>query len=577
MRKEMKQEHSGHNTSDLAVIILQSNTSEKTVSRFTGVVNTTPTHMTLKTDYALSLLPTPVTIHCYHFEQKSWHPQQGTILSCKQAANPGNFLLDVALQADTPHKEIVLEDPRIQEIMEKMEFFIQLKFFTLLPHSTFWAVLNRLAPVSFQEGETIIKEGLRREALYFIEQGGCYVIVDEADQEFRHSTRKKGDMVDIIDLFTDESRPAKVTAATDVKLWRLGRDCFTLLVEEHVELQRFLTELVCERLEAGGMPSDIAIGKYTIDFRLGKGAWAFVYLGHHMTLGRHVAIKLLKHHIAIEPDFRDRFVEEAKTIAKLQHRNIVNIYDVEERFSMLFIIMEYLEGNPVDSVLKRTRRLPAAQVVDILIQVCSGLSYAHEKGVVHQDIKPDNLFLLKSGLIKILDFGLACPFGSENIEMEGTLPYMSPEQIESYPVDARTDLYGLGITAFELLTGRKPYPDDDLAALKEMHLHNDIPDPREFIPDLPPLLAEFIMTCCRRNPGERYNDAATALKVLMRLKEQSIDCIHPSPPQNMSSLYLFYDDEQRPEATLLMEEFANKIRAHGLRMQLAEFDQFLYQ
>ena len=573
----MQQEHTKNQTSGLAVIILQSNISDKTVSRFVGVVDITSTSMILKTDHALSLFPVPVTIYSYNFVDKLWQPQQGTILSCRKAENPGNFLLNVSLQPDKQHKELVLDDPRIQEIMEKMDFFEQLKFFTILPRSTFWAVLNRLVPVSFHEGETIISQELREEAIYFIEQGGCYVIVDKADQDYQQSTRRKGDMVGVMALLTDESRPANVIAATEVKLWRLSRDCFTLLVEEQFELQKFLTELVCERLESAKLISDLAIGKYTIDHKLGEGAWAIVYLGYHMILGRRVAIKLLKYQNAIDQDFRERFVQEAKIIAEMQHRNIVNIYDVEVRFSMLFIIMEYLEGTPLDLVLKRQGRLSVAQVVDILIQVCSGLSYAHERGIVHQDIKPDNLFMLKSGLIKILDFGLACPFGAENIEMEGTLPYMSPEQIESYPVDARTDLYGLGITAFELLTGRKPYPDDDLAALVEMHLHKDIPDPREFVDNLPSQLAEFVMTCCCRKPGERYKDAATAVKVLMRLKEQSVDCVQPSPPQNMSALYLFYDDEQSAEVTLLMEEFAHKVRSYGLRMQLAEFKQFLHQ
>ena len=564
-------------TSGLAVIILQSESSENTVSRFVGVVSMTLTSMTLKTDHTLSRFPAPVTIYRYNFSEKFWQLQQGIILSCRQAENPGNFLLDVTLQPDNPEDELLLDDSRILRIMESMDYFVALKFFTLLSRGTYWAVLNRLAPVSFHEGETVVDKGVRGEAIYFIEQGGCYIIVDKDDQEYKQSTRRRGDMMGVMALLTDESRPATVVAATDVKLWRLARDCFTLLVQEHFELQKFLTGLVCERLESEGRTADLVIGKYTIDHQLGKGAWAIVYLGHHKTLGRHVAIKLLKHQISIEPDFRDRFVQEAKIIAELQHRNIVNIYDVEERFSMLFIIMEYLEGTPVDLILKRDGRLPAAQLVDILIQVCSGLSYAHERGIVHQDIKPDNLFMLKSGQIKILDFGLACPFGTENIEMEGTLPYMSPEQIDSYPVDARTDLYGLGITAFELLTGRKPHPDDDLAALREMHLNKDIPDPREFVKNTPSLLAEFIMTCCRRNADERYQDAATAMKVLMRLKEQSIDCVQPSPPQNMSSLYLFYDDEQRAEVTELLEEFANKVRAHGLRLQLAEFNQFLYQ
>lgn len=573
----MQKERVTGTSSGLAVITLKSDMSEKIVSRFVGVISMTLTSMTLKTDHALAQFPAQITIYRYNFAEKFWQLHQGTIISSRRAENPGNFLLDITLHPDRPENEILLEDSRVQRIMESMEFFVALTFFTLLPHGTFWAVLNRLTPIAFHEGETIFDQGVRGEAIYFIELGGCYIIVDNEDQQYEQSTRKRGDMVGVMALLTDEARPATVVAATDVLLWRLARDCFTLLVEEHFELQKFLTGLVCDRLESEGMTADLAIGKYTIDHKLGEGAWAVVYRGHHRTLGRHVAIKLLKHQIAIEPDFRDRFVQEAKIIAELQHRNIVNIYDVEERFSMLFIIMEYLEGTPVDLILKRNGRMPAAQVVEILIQVCSGLAYAHERGIVHQDIKPDNLFMLKSGQIKILDFGLACPSGTENIEMEGTLPYMSPEQIDSYPVNARTDFYGLGITAFELLTGRKPHPDDDLVALREMHLHKDIPDPREFVANTPPLLAEFIMTCCRRKSGERYHDAATALKVLMRLKEQSIDCLQPSVPQNMSSLYLFYDDEQRVEVTELLEEFAHQARAHGLRMQLAEFNHFLYQ
>lgn len=573
----MNQKQVEDKASGLAVIILQSNASDKTVSRFVGVVSITSSSMTLKTDHALSQFPAPVTIYRYNFAEKFWQLHQGVIVSCRQAENPGNFLLNVTLQSENNEEEMLLEDSRILEIMEKMEFFVQLDFFTRLSHNTFWAVLSRLAPVSFHEGETIVDQGVRGEAIYFIEEGGCYVIVDKEAQEYEHSTRRKGDMVGVMALLTDESRDVTVMAATEVKLWRLARDCFTLLVEEHFELQKFLTGLVCERLESEGKTTDLTIGKYTIDHRLGTGAWAIVYLGHHRILGRQVAIKLLKHQISIEPDFRDRFVQEAKIIADMYHRNIVNLYDVEERFGMLFIIMEYLEGTPVDLILKRKGRLPVAQVIDILIQVCSGLAYAHERGIVHQDIKPDNLFMHKSGQVKILDFGLACPFGTESIEMEGTLPYMSPEQIESYPVDARTDFYGLGITAFELLTGRKPYPDDDLAALREMHLNKDIRDPRIFVNSTPPLLAEFIKTCCRRKADERYQDAETALKVLMRLKDQTIDCVQPSMPRNMSSLYLFYSDEQRGEVTELLEEFALKIQAHGMSLQLAEFNQFLYQ
>ncbi|HHD56122.1 MAG TPA: cyclic nucleotide-binding domain-containing protein, partial [Desulfobulbaceae bacterium] len=559
----------------LAVIVLQSETSENTVGHFVGIDDFDSPQISIKTDYIVARYPRDITIHGYNFNTNSWKIYQGRIIDCVQADNPGNFLLSVDIESRDHDRELFLEDSRILWIMERMEFFMGLQFFTLLPHSTIWAVLNRLDPVSFQEGDKIITQGIRGEAIYFIEQGGCYIIAEQNDEQFQQATRRKGDMMGVMALLTDEPRPANVVAATDVKLWRLGRDCFTLLVEEQFALRKFLTGLVCDRLESDGMTADLAIGKYMIDHKIGQGAWAIVYLGHHMTLGREVAIKLLEQQIALEPEFRERFLEEAKIIAKMQHRNIINIYDVENRFNMLFIIMEYLEGLPVDILLKKKGRLPAGQVIDILSQVCRGLSYAHARGIVHQDIKPDNLFMLKSGQVKILDFGLACPFGAEHIEMEGTLPYMSPEQIDSYPVDARTDLYGLGITAFQLLTGRLPHPDDDAGALREMHLHKDIPDPREFVPDLPPLLAEFIMCCCRRDPAGRYQNADKALQALQRLHQDVSEEAQQSVPQNMISLFLFHDDEQQDEVTELLEEFADKALSRGFRLKLAEFNHFL--
>ncbi|RUM92727.1 MAG: hypothetical protein DSZ23_00580 [Thermodesulfatator sp.] len=505
---------------DLAVIIFQSEISGKTVGRFVGIDRLSLTEIVLKTDHAMSKLPAETTIHIYDFIEKKWEMVQGFIVSCKQSENPGNFILHVNLHPFDTMQEMVLEDSRILQIMGKMEFFMSLKFFELLPSNTIWAVLSRITSVSYHEGDKIMTQGVRGDGIYFIEQGGCYIIVDRDDDYILQATRRKGDMVGVMALLTDEPRPANVVAATDVHLWRLARNCFTLLVEEQQELRKFFITLVCERLESDGLLADLAIGKYMIDHKIGQGAWAIVYRGHHMSLGRDVAIKLLHHQMALEEDFRKRFLEEAKIIARMQHRNIINIYDVENRFNMLFIIMEYLEGLPLDVILKKKGRFSAAEVTDVLFQACRGLAYAHARGIVHQDIKPDNLFMLTNGTIKILDFGLACPFGAENMEMEGTLQYMSPEQIESYPVDGRTDLYGLGITAFQLLTGRLPHPDDDPAKLMDLHLHTDIPDPREFVKETPPALAEFIMTCCRRNPDEHFPDVNTALNSLKKLAHE---------------------------------------------------------
>ncbi len=565
--------NSENSNSGLAVLVLQSEISGKTIGRVVGIDSMTSSEMVLKTDYSLSKLPTETTIHIYDFENKRWDMQEGVIISCQQSDNPGNFILQVNIHPLELDKEMFLTDARILQIMEQMDFFMSLKFFQLLPHNTIWAVLSHLAPVTFHEGDKIMTQGVKGDGVYFIESGGCYIIVEKDGEPILQATRRKGDMVGVMALLTDEPRPANIVAATHSQMWRLSRNCFTLLIEEQYELREFFISFACERLESDGVLADLAIGKYKIDHKIGSGAWATVYHGHHMSLGRDVAIKLLHHEMALDEEFCQRFVDEAKIIAKMQHKNIINIYDVEYRFNMLFIIMEYLDGLPLDIMIKKKGRFSVPEVIDIIRQVCSGLAYAHKRSIVHQDIKPDNLFMLKNGTVKIIDFGLACPFGSEHIEMEGTLQYMSPEQIESYPVDGRTDLYGLGITAFHLLTGRLPYLDDDLAALREMHLNKDIPDPREFVKETPPGLAEFIKTCCRRNPEERYKDADTALKVLERLDNDKKGA-HGRPviPHNMVSLYLFHEDEQKEEVTRLLEEFADKVRTLGMSLKLVEFD-----
>jgi tRNA A-37 threonylcarbamoyl transferase component Bud32 len=454
-------------------------------------------------------------------------------------------------------------------------FLLSLKFFKLLPENSRERFADCLQPVTISQGERVIQQGAQGDAVYFIEQGTCIIIVEkDGGERFKVAERGPAEMVGEMALITDEPRQADVIAGTELKLWKLEREHFISLVKENHDLQEFLTELVTSRLENAAHTADRTMGKFRIEHKLGHGAWAIVYQGRHMTLGKKVAIKMLKHQMAMVPEFHDRFIKEATIIGNMLHKNIINVFDVEERFNTIFIIMEYLEGIPLDAVLKNDGPLPADQVVAIFRQVCAGLAYAHQRGIVHQDIKPDNLYLMPGGQVKILDFGLACPFGSENFEMEGTIEYMSPEQIDSYPVDARTDIYCLGITAFELLTGRQPFPAGDIGKLMEMHLNEEIPDPADFIEGVPPELSTCIRKCCRRNHMERYQSATEAGHALDGLDVSG--CREGKRArQNMSSLHLFYDDEQKATVTALLEDFSERAKAEGVIFQLADFDNYL--
>ncbi len=172
--KSMKSKRHQNNNLGLAVIVFRSEISGKTVGSFVGIDNMAPDKIILKADHALSILPTDTTMHIYDFEKANWDILQGSIISCRQSDNPGNFILTVESREENLEKEMFLEDSRIIQIMERMEFFMSLKFFQLLPHNTIWAVLSRLAPVSYHEGDKIMTQGIRGDGIYFIEQEGCY-------------------------------------------------------------------------------------------------------------------------------------------------------------------------------------------------------------------------------------------------------------------------------------------------------------------------------------------------------------------------------------------------------------------
>jgi serine/threonine protein kinase len=225
--------------------------------------------------------------------------------------------------------------------------------------------------------------------------------------------------------------------------------------------------------------------------------------------------------MAMDPGFLEKFQHEAKTIARLNHPNIVKVYDIEECYRTVFIIMEFLEGFSLEYLLGNMPKPSLSGILDIFLQVCYGLEYAHKQGIIHQDIKPANIFIRPDGQAKIVDFGLACPQGTMDFDMPGTPFYMSPEQIQGEPVDERTDIYSLGIMLYEMLTGNRPFPEDNLGKLMDLHLKEDAPDPRILIPDMPNELHTVIMKSIRKDPNERFNSVSDLINTLKPLTEKT--------------------------------------------------------
>ncbi len=168
------------------------------------------------------------------------------------------------------------------------------------------------------------------------------------------------------------------------------------------------------------------------------------------------------------------------------------------------------------------RAIPPTLAANFLVQICSALAYAHQSGIVHRDINPSNIIVQPNDHLKIFDFGLACPAGTEDFSNMGTAYYMAPEQIDGRPVDQRTDIYALGITAFEMVTGRRPFSADNTNMLLDLHLTRDVMDPGHIIPDIPDELRRFILKSARCDPDQRYQDMDQAMAVLRPLVSRKI-------------------------------------------------------
>ncbi|MBC8178863.1 MAG: protein kinase [Deltaproteobacteria bacterium] len=394
---------------------------------------------------------------------------------------------------------------------------LRTKFLRFVNRGTAAPFLSNLTYRHMKAGERFITQGEVSDTAFIIQRGSCLVIV-EKDGEL-HPVRHlgEGDIVGELTILTGEPQNAHVEAQTDMDLWVLNKAQFEDTTREEPELLDFLTELVANRFDSRRPTADRVIGKYIATEIIGRGGYSIVFKGIDSGLNMPVVIKMMRHDLALEPDFLNDFLNEAKTIASLNHENIIKVYDIEKRFKTVFIIEEYVDGEVLKEMLKRLKTIPPAAAVEFLIQICAGLLYAHQHGIIHRDINPANIIVQPYRPLKILDFGLACPIGAKALDLSGTVFYMAPEQINAKTVDQRTDIYSLGISAYEMLTGKRPFPEENIDALMDIRCKEEIPDPAAIVPDLPEELRGFVLKACRRRPEKRYQDVGEALKDLQPL------------------------------------------------------------
>ena len=265
-----------------------------------------------------------------------------------------------------------------------------------------------------------------------------------------------------------------------------------------------------ETTSLSAQPPQILAGRYALQGLIGQGGMADVQLAHDQVLDRQVAVKILHSRYSDDPSFLERFKREARATASLNHANMVAVYDTGEQDGRPFIVMEYVKGRSLRDVLRREGVLPQ-RAAEMAGDAALALHYAHERGLIHRDVKPANIMVSDEGQVKVTDFGIARAVNAETVTQTaaifGTAAYIAPEQAQGMTVDARTDVYSLGVVLYEMLTGQQPFTADSAVALAYKHVSEDPVRPTQINREVPPALEAVVLKAMAKNPANRYASA----------------------------------------------------------------------
>ena len=316
----------------------------------------------------------------------------------------------------------------------------------------------------------------------------------------------------------------------------------------------------------------IVLGKrYAVLSKIGAGGMADVYKGRDQMLNRYVAIKVLKKQYKEDENFVRKFRSEAQAAAGLIHPNIVNVYDVGEDRGLNYMVMELVEGITLKEYIERKGRLSHKETISIAIQMCSGIGAAHASGIIHRDIKPQNIIISKDGKVKVTDFGIAKAITSNTVSTNamGSVHYTSPEQARGGFSDQRSDIYSIGITLFEMVTGQVPFDGETTVEVAMKHRQQEITPPSELVPDIPYSLEQIILKCTQKSPDRRYHSMAALIadlkKALMSPDEDFVQIENPDEAMATRTV----TSRERKE----INESRNKEATEGTRLKKNETPQ----
>lgn len=286
--------------------------------------------------------------------------------------------------------------------------------------------------------------------------------------------------------------------------------------------------------------------RYEILEKIGTGGMSDVYKAKCHKLNRFVAIKVLKQEFSENANFVSKFRTEAQAAAGLMHPNIVNVYDVGEENGIYYFVMEMVEGITLKKYIEKKARLSVKEAISIAIQVSMGIEAAHNNHIIHRDIKPQNIMISKEGKVKVTDFGIAKAATSNTItsNVMGSVHYTSPEQARGGYSDEKSDIYSLGITMFEMLTGRVPFNGETTVAIAIKHIQEELPSPREYVPEIPVSVEQIVFKCCQKSPDRRYQSMAELIDDLKQsLLNPDEDFVKVVEPDRKASTRMITDRE----------------------------------
>ena len=300
--------------------------------------------------------------------------------------------------------------------------------------------------------------------------------------------------------------------------------------------------------------------RYEVISKIGAGGMSDVYKAKDHVLGRFVAIKVLKPEFSEDVGFVSKFHTEAQSAAGLEHPNIVNIYDVGSEDGLHYIVMEYIEGITLKTYIEKKGRLTFKEAVSIAIQVGRGIEAAHNKNIVHRDIKPQNIMISTEGKVKVMDFGIARAATSNTIHSDvmGSVHYSSPEQARNGFIDGKSDIYSLGIVMYEMVTGRVPFDGDTTVSIAIQHLQEEMVPPSAYAPDLPISLEKIILKCTQKSPSRRYQNIGDLIQDLKKaLVHPNEDFVTVVPLMNQDKTRVISEQELNQIKRKQEDEYAD--------------------